>query len=383
MIKEIKLHNWKSFEDATLYIDPITVLIGANASGKSNAIEALKVLQKLASGTTFDEAFRQVGRGEVETAFLRDKTNLKLSIKTSVSGEVGDAEVDYDYDIEIENASIFQPIESLKRSNNTQPAPAHALRDMYEYSCLVKSFDIWFNDKTYQIFINFLKNIFILDPIPSNMRGYSRPAPDLLSDASNVAGVLAYRDEESKTALESSLTKYAVHIPEKELRRIWAEKVGRLSSDAMLYAEEGFAQDKAELVDARSMSDGTLRFLAVLTALLTRPENSLLVVEDIDSGLHPSRLHYLLNAIREIGQKRHIDVLMTTHNSAILDVLPPGITPFVTVAHRDPATGVSKLTLLEDLDDLPKLFARGGIGRMVSSGDLEESLKREEESSSE
>lgn len=35
MITELRLQNWKSFSDARLYIDPITVLIGTNASGKS------------------------------------------------------------------------------------------------------------------------------------------------------------------------------------------------------------------------------------------------------------------------------------------------------------------------------------------------------------
>ena len=40
MIEEIRLSNWKSFRDATLYFDALTVLIGTNASGKSNALDA-------------------------------------------------------------------------------------------------------------------------------------------------------------------------------------------------------------------------------------------------------------------------------------------------------------------------------------------------------
>lgn len=50
MIKSITFTNWKSFRDATLYIDPLTVLIGGNASGKSNALDALLFLQGTASG---------------------------------------------------------------------------------------------------------------------------------------------------------------------------------------------------------------------------------------------------------------------------------------------------------------------------------------------
>jgi AAA15 family ATPase/GTPase len=41
MIKAIKLRNWKSFEDSILNVDPLTFIIGTNASGKSNILDAL------------------------------------------------------------------------------------------------------------------------------------------------------------------------------------------------------------------------------------------------------------------------------------------------------------------------------------------------------
>jgi AAA15 family ATPase/GTPase len=50
MIKELKLRNWKSFKDTTLYIDPLTIVIGINASGKSNILEAQLFLQRVVSG---------------------------------------------------------------------------------------------------------------------------------------------------------------------------------------------------------------------------------------------------------------------------------------------------------------------------------------------
>jgi AAA15 family ATPase/GTPase len=67
------------------------------------------------------------------------------------------------------------------------------------------------------------------------------------------------------------------------------------------------------------MSDGTLRFIAILIALMTRPEKSLLIVEEIDNGLHPSRSGLLIKVLRELGEKRKIDLLVTTHNPALLD----------------------------------------------------------------
>ncbi|WP_287278168.1 MULTISPECIES: AAA family ATPase [unclassified Okeania] len=129
------------------------------------------------------------------------------------------------------------------------------------------------------------------------------------------------------------------------------------------------------IVDARGMSDGTLRFLAILTAMLTQPEKSLIVIEEVDNGLHPSRAGLLLQMLREIGELRQIDVLVTTHNSALLDELTPKFIPFVMVAYRDKQTGESQLIPLEDIEDLPKLMASGTLGKIASKGLIEKSLK--------
>src|SRR3954466_5514750 len=50
MIQSFSIENFKSFRKATLPLAPLTLLIGANASGKSNAIEAIQLLAWLASG---------------------------------------------------------------------------------------------------------------------------------------------------------------------------------------------------------------------------------------------------------------------------------------------------------------------------------------------
>jgi predicted ATPase len=210
------------------------------------------------------------------------------------------------------------------------------------------------------------------------MREYSRLSDTLESDASNIAGVLAALPDDQKTEIESTLSAYLKELPEGDIQKVWAEKVGRLGTDAMLYCEEEWKPGQITEIDARSMSDGTLRFLAILTALLTRPEGSQIVIEEIDNGLHPSRAQLLVRILREIGSKRKIDILLTTHNPALLDALGPEIVPFVVVSHRDSETGESKLTLLEDIDNFSKLFASYSLGDMTTKGAIERSLSRGE-----
>jgi AAA15 family ATPase/GTPase len=50
MLKQLILENWKSFHLAELSFDPLTVLIGTNASGKSNVVESLEFLKRIAQG---------------------------------------------------------------------------------------------------------------------------------------------------------------------------------------------------------------------------------------------------------------------------------------------------------------------------------------------
>lgn len=49
MFSQLRLKRFKSFADASMPVEPITILIGANASGKSNVIDGLQILSGLAT----------------------------------------------------------------------------------------------------------------------------------------------------------------------------------------------------------------------------------------------------------------------------------------------------------------------------------------------
>lgn len=80
MIKEIHLQNWKSFEKSTLYIDPLTFIIGTNASGKSNILDALYFLCGSAKGIPLKET-----REKVLAEFERKLLALRPPEEKSVS----------------------------------------------------------------------------------------------------------------------------------------------------------------------------------------------------------------------------------------------------------------------------------------------------------
>jgi len=415
LLKKLILEDWKSFRYAELPLDPLTVLIGTNASGKSNVVEALEFLRRIANGENIQTALAGDKtlpslRGGVELAARKGEN--EFTIKALVSGE--DDETDYLYSITLITKPIMNNLNETitiinEKKNNYYPIKFGLTTEkLYLRSCLlnrssinvirldfigIESFGTKLNDKnSYQMkivqeqsldiinkfILPTIQNIHILNPIPLTMRNYSRLSENIESDGSNIAGVLAALTDDKKAEIENTLSKYLKDLPEGDIKKVWAEKVGRFGYDAMLYCQEEWKPGEIIEIDARSMSDGTLRFLAILTALLTRPEGSQIVIEEIDNGLHPSRAALLVKILKEIGSKRNIDILLTTHNPALLDAFGSEIVPFVVVAHRDSETGESKLTLLEDIDNFPKLFASYSLGQMTTKGAIERSLSHGE-----
>jgi predicted ATPase len=133
--------------------------------------------------------------------------------------------------------------------------------------------------------------------------------------------------------------------------------------------------DHAQTRDAPLLSDGTLRVLAVAAALLSAQTGSLVVIKEIDNGVHPSRAQSLREHIQRVARERRLHVLLTSHNPAMLDALPLDAIPDVVCCYRDPVMGASRLLKLEDLDTYPELIAQGSLGDLVTQGVLDRYLK--------
>ena len=412
MIKELIVQNWKSFEKATFYIDPLTILIGANASGKSNLLDAFLFLMRVSSNVGISQAIS----GDINLSSIRggfewvcrkphDKFTLKLIVEKSakqdyqyvIACKVNDTKAEVFYEtlsILTHSSKSRSPKERFLFKTADEEANTPALPTYFNTGTqgrgkridLNRSHSILSQSETLNIrkevvdgvkkLLGELQGIFVFDPIPSHMRDYKPFSDTLQPDGSNIAGVLAGLEKQRKIEVEKELVNYLRHLPEKDVKRVWAEPVGKFQTDAMLYCKEGWSNKSGE-VDARGMSDGTLRYLAIITALLTRKENSLLIVEEIDNGLHPSRAKILINMLKTLGKKRNIDIVVTTHNPALLDAAGNTMMPFITVVHRDEKNGSSQLTQLEDVEQLPKLMAGGSLGRLTTEGKIEKALKTE------
>jgi hypothetical protein len=219
--------------------------------------------------------------------------------------------------------------------------------------------------------ITALSNVSLIDPSPRSMRAYSAVGNTILTDCSNVAGVLAKLPSKEAGQAQKILTKYIDLLSEKDITRVYAQTVAPLNKDAMLYIEESWPGRKFTTIDAESASDGTLHLIGVMVAILTAEPETLVVIEEVDKGLHPSRADLLVRFLKEMALSRKIDILCTTHNPALLDAFGNEMIRNMSIAYRDDKTGLSSIKPVEDIRNFSRLLSRGRVGRLSTMGLLE------------
>ncbi|HYO64504.1 MAG TPA: ATP-binding protein [Archangium sp.] len=409
MLVELYVHGFKSFREARLPLADLTVLIGANASGKSNLLEALQLLSWLAHGRRLNELLyavkeRQLDvRGPLERlahdhaggfslgGIFSDASSGRLSLTTGVELETDGLHIDYERAAEPDSKDILYDALSFEgggilnvaydRSEQGGPSPGSdviACTDQQAVFTQLTTPARFLGQRAQQRIPraarqiqSALESILFLDPSPRRMRDYSFTVERTLrGDGSNLSAVLY--DLCEKQQRKAEVLAFVRSLPEQNILDLTFLSGPR--GEVMAELTESFGGD-AQTYEAALLSDGTLRVLAVAAALLSVPAGALVVIEEIDNGVHPTRAKLLLDNIQRVARERKLRVLLTTHNPALLDAIPVEAIPDVVACFRDPKDGDSRLMPLRQLQDYPELVAQGPVGQLVTRGILERYLK--------
>ena len=409
MIKSFIFENFKSFEKAELNIEFLTTLIGTNSSGKSNAIEGIEILAKAVTGielSTILDGTKNAGavvrggsRGCARfntSAFklgclidLDDKRDLLYEMKIGVEDRLGieeeglylvkkdstvrsnkifktkKAESDrVEIKVQYKNGNVGNDPDMIcVRSSAILPQMAVKLRrDTAEERETVSWMEKVMND---------LKNIRILDPIPSAIRDYVRISDiDLRQSCDNLSAVLneLCKDQNKKEQILKGIRA----LPENDVEDI--EFIETKIGDVIFALRERNI-NMTQLVDARQLSDGTLRCIAVLTAALISDVGSIVIIEELDNGIHPARVYKLIEQLIEIGRQRSIDIIITTHNATLMNAYKKDELVGVSVVYREKERGTSKIKSFIDIENFPAMLAAGGLGTAMLDETLLKALK--------
>ena len=409
MINSIIIKDFKSYENATLELFPLTVLVGANASGKSNALEAIRFLSWLAQGQKLTalqykiNQDEQVVRGQLndlprnsKTTFqigctqIYESTNTKLNLVFEVRNNDGihikQEDCDYGNDFlyktvrptQGESTDIQVEYNNFARGGKKPQITCSDQQGIFTQLASAARFSDGHSKakkiipKISSIFEKHLANILFLDPIPNIMREYSfQSDKELRGDGRNISSVLYALWHDPKHEKEDILS-FIKSLPEQDIKEINFLHGPR--GEVMIQLVETFGESERK-IDAGLLSDGTLRVLAIAAALLSAPEESLVIIEEIDNGVHPSRAKQLLSSINKIAVKRRLNILISSHNPALLDALPIDVVPNVVFCYRNKQNGGSELLSLKNFPDFVELMSQGTLGDLITNGTLDTLIK--------
>ncbi|MFI6798943.1 AAA family ATPase [Streptosporangium canum] len=425
---ELRLTEFKTFRDATLPLGRMTTLIGRNSSGKSNALDGLEVLSRLASGADLVDALDSRRgdegplRGGIEGCPPHGTDQFRLGCTVMSPSRVGSGYIliwlDVTIQVRPEPEIISETLRGLseKRRSTRNPSGqiAHELLKTVDATPGSGSIDAtWYNGRrgrdprapfrstrllTSQLplrlageteaehrvtraaedVLEALRGVFHLDPVPHLMRQYV-PSRDtrLRRTAENLPAVVGHMRENDPQRFRQ-LVAGVQGLVEHEVTGI--EVIRSPLNDVMLALREDGA-----VTPAREMSDGLLRFAAIATSLLRQGQDldlggrgaeddgrpPTLVIEELENGLHPSQATQILGLVKQATQEDASQVIFTTHSPALLSALEAEDHKHVVVCSRDRDTGLSHLRKLPEMEGYPSLMAQGDLGTIVSSGLLE------------
>lgn len=406
--------NFKNYTDSSINLfSNFTILIGKNGSGKSNLIEGVELLAALAEGKPLYEMVDGKGgssfgsiRGGIHSCVKFGENTFSLGFEGHISF-LSDQVEKFDYCITIA-VSPFPSVvaEHLIVSNRkifmAEPDSAggygmlnvvfdnfarggikphkklfgdRSVISRYEelvgdsgsgkQDIKLKAVNMVFSLKRY------IQSSYVFDPTPKLMRDYVRVGQNvLLKDGSNISAVL-HSMSVSKDGVKQldSVLKVIRQIPEEPFLEF--DFAVTSQHDVLM-----LMRTRGREVDARLISDGTLRAMAVITALESIPKGSRVVIEEFDNGLHPSRAELLLVAIRDIVKRKRLNILMSTHNPASLNSLTPDLLSSVHVCYWDSEKESSKLARLLDIPKIDSLLeSQGGLGDLVTKSIFERHLE--------
>ena len=402
MIDRIIIENFKSLRKVDLSLGRLNLFIGANASGKSNFLEALRILQGIGNGFNMGEVLN--GRPRSATSQVWEGIRGG-SARTAIAGTEGIGEVaiavygrlkeephrKWNYRIAYSPAHAWVTRERLEVEDDFYESapvsePWHAAGELVvkysgarERRMIVNAWPLLgqlsttpFHEEATHAGLaasvaGLLANSQALDPSPQVLRQYSPAhAVGRMGDhgedfAALVSGICS--DEKKKDAYLSWL---------RELRPEQVDDVGTLSGavgEPMFMLVEHLGDNKRRL-PAPVLSDGTLRFAAITAAFFQLSMPNMFTIEEVEKGIHASRLRLLVELLRSQTAASNTQVFATTHSASVLAWLRESDYRTTFICAKDETTGDSTIRPVTDVPHfaevtekvpLPDLFAEGWL----------------------
>jgi predicted ATPase len=385
LIKRLTLKKILSFNETTVELGQLNVLIGANAVGKSNLIEAISLLQAAPTGiegqilrgggvrqwlSLGEREPAQVAEIECELTLPRRPQLDPLFYRLDFWGGPPGFEILHERLMDGASDSVAGAY--FMRSSKGVQFSARAL-ELAKAQAAVMAMS-----PKESVFARFKSPI---DPTPvtevggcfEQIRIFREFRTGFASQARHGVSTAAPKDSLSEGTDNLALVLHQLdflgaHDRIKEYLKRFCDRFEDVKVDVGEGLARTFLREAglSEMVSAIRMSDGTLKFLCLLAVLFHPKPSPLVCIEEPELGLHPDALRLVAEVLVEASQ--HTQLIVTTHSEALVDALTDR-PEAVLVCERDFDNGTQFKRLAQDeLDEwlqhytLGELWRKGEIG---------------------
>jgi len=381
-IETLGIENFQCIQSLELKLTPLHALIGPNDSGKSTILKAIRIMMALASGTLRVE--NGVGY-PVHPEHLSPPYTLRMRLNEngvmyeSTFGTTGNAP----------GPTVFPSLESVFFLKERSAVIAQLLSpgasfSGADYSLHGRTALNWSDpsakasdllkraaERSYAFLLGGAR---FVHPSPEAMRQPARlqnTRAQEFSDerGSGLAGVLdavMSQDFENYEAINRSV------------KRLFPD----VKSLSLPLVGDGIKELRVKLKDgrevpARNLSEGFLYYV-LYTALPLLSPCSILLIEEPENGLHPSRIAEVMGILREISKTTQ--VLIATHSPLVINELQPDEVTLITRPEGQ-GTRATPMRQTRNFDERSRIYALGELWLSYADGKQETELLAPDEES--
>jgi predicted ATPase len=344
-LETLRLKGFRSIKELDNFaFGPITVLVGANGSGKSNLIAFFRMMNYVMQGGF--QGFLQVGGGASNFLHFGPSQTPFLSADLSFHSDAGVTNV-YGFELKFAAGDSLIFFHEYSRQKLDQEDSYGTLRiennEPHQESALAGELS---PESKSQTFIKrFLDNTRVFHFHDTSITSRMRRSCDqddalfLRAEGGNLAAVLLRLRNEFPANYRRVVAGVNTVFP--ELKDFHLEPMARNGQNLLLRWRP--TSNPTEVFGPAHLSDGTLRMIALVT-LFNLPEPMspwMIVLDEPELGLHPAAEAYLASLVRAASV--HTQVLLSTQSATLVDHFKPSEV-VVTEMHE----GASTFSRLED-----------------------------------
>ena len=325
MLENVKLHNFKSHQYTELNFDNsrLHALVGQNSSGKTSVLQALHYLSRLAN-SSFDKIFQH----EIAPQFITTIGQDNMSVTASgfwKNPNRNDWEASYGWRVDVNYGWEFRA--SWKADKNP------------EYRQVISDTSLMTTEEPIQ---QSLRNAVHLKLVASNLAkaAYSDAiTPRVEFDGSGLAPTLDYLRDDAPDEFQSlkerlkrivpsvcevGVRRAKVMVNRQRLIEVGGKSIPYEESQEMTGQEVVLDMNTGKRIPAHAISEGTMLALGLLTVLMNPNQPNLVLLDDVEQGLHPKAQRDLIAVFKEILQDNpNLQIIFSTHSPYIVDELIP------------------------------------------------------------